>query len=208
MSRPGSSSKRGLSIALTGGIACGKSAAAGFLAAKGAAVLDTDDVAHDLLRKGSPVRDRVVEAFGTEIVEPGGDVDRGALGAVVFADAAALKRLNALMHPAIMARVKAWTEATTREGRDAVVLVPLLFEIGAEHGWDAVVCVVDSEARALGRLRARGLDDTEARRRMGAQLPAAEKARRADFVIENSGTLADLEQATVAAYNKLREKEK
>jgi dephospho-CoA kinase len=207
MSRPGSK-EHGLSIALTGGIACGKSAAARVLAAHGAAVLDTDEVAHELLRKGSPVRDRVVEVFGKGILDAAGDVERKALGAIVFADAAKRERLEALIHPAIMARVGEWVGEHTLAGRDAVVVVPLLFEIGAEKGWDAIVCVLDSDERALERLRARGWSDEESQRRMSAQWPAAKKALNSNVVIENKGSLADLERTTAAAYKELREKEK
>ena len=203
-----SSSRRGLAVALTGGLACGKSAVGAFLAEMGVAVLDTDTVGHELLKKGSRVLDGVVAIFGAGILAPNGDADRKKIAERVFADAGALQRLNGVMHPPIMARVGEWVGETTLAGRDAVVMVPLLFEIGAEQGWDAVICVTADEDRVMERLRARGWSDEVSRRRLGAQWPVAEKARRSNLVIENNGTLDDLKRKTAAAWRQLVEKER
>ena len=203
-SRAGS---RGLAIALTGGIACGKSTVGRFLEQQGAALLDTDAIAHALLQRG-PVRDQVVERFGAAMVGPDGGIDRARLGRLVFADAESRRALNGLTHPAVMAEVRRWVQDTTRAGRDAVVLIPLLYEIGATEGWDAVVCVTADERVALERMKARGLSEEDARARMAAQWPVEEKARRAEFVVANNTDLASLESETTKVYQRIREKEK
>ena len=198
---------RGLAIALTGGIACGKSTVGQFFEKQGAALLDTDKVAHELLSRG-PVRDQVVARFGQGILGPGGAIDRSKLGQIVFSDDQARRALNELMHPPVMAEVRRWLGETTSAGRDAVVLIPLLFEIGATDGWDAMVCVEAGEQIALARMKLRGLPEPEARKRMAAQWPVAEKSKKSDFVITNNADLRTLESETARVYGKIREKEK
>ena len=202
-----SGGSRGLAIALTGGIACGKSTVGRFLEKQGAALLDTDEIAHGLLERG-PVRDQVVARFGQGMVSPDGTIDRSKLGQIVFADDAARRALNELTHPAVMAEVRRWLAETTATGRDAVVLIPLLFEIGATEGWDAIVCVDAGGAVAMERLKSRGLSEADALRRMAAQWPVAEKAKKSDFVITNNTDLRTLESETARVYGKIREKEK
>ncbi len=202
-----SGGSRGLAIALTGGIACGKSTVGRFLEKLGAALLDSDEVAHGLLKRG-PVRDQVVERFGQGIVGPDGSIDRAKLGQIVFADDAARRALNALTHPAVMAEARRWVNATVEKGRDAVVAIPLLFEIGATDGWDAIVCVAADDRVVLERMKERGLAEPDARRRMAAQWPVAEKAQKSDFVITNNTDLRALESETARVYGKIREKEK
>jgi dephospho-CoA kinase len=204
---PQPSKERGLAVALTGGMACGKSTVGRYLAEAGAAVLDTDEVGHALLAKGSPVLARVVDALGPDILDPNGEADRGRIARLVFSDREALGRLNAVMHPAIMARVAEWVGDVTVGGRHAVVMVPLLYEIGAERGWDAVICVVADEAVVRERLRARGWSEEMSSQRMAAQWPVSEKARRATLVIENNGTLDELKARTAAAWKRILEKE-
>ncbi|HEY8240763.1 MAG TPA: dephospho-CoA kinase, partial [Kiritimatiellia bacterium] len=200
--------RRGLAIGLTGGIACGKSAAGDFMHEQGAAVLDADRVAHDLLAKGAPVYNQVIARFGPSILGPGGDIDRSKLGRMIFEDEAGRAALNELTHPAVMAEIKSWVERTRRTGRDAVVLIPLLFEINAVEGWDAIVCVAADEAVALKRLKERGLTEHDAKRRMAAQLPIEEKAKRSGFVIRNNGSMEALKKETERVYASIREKEK
>jgi dephospho-CoA kinase len=202
-----SAGSRGLAIALTGGIACGKSTVGKFLEKQGAALLDTDEVAHELLARG-PVRDQVVGRFGQGMVGPDGTIDRAKLGKVVFSDDEARRALNELMHPAVMAEVRRWLGETTAKGRDAVVVIPLLFEIGATDGWDAIVCVDADERVALERMKSRGLSEPDARRRMAAQWPVAEKVKKSNFVITNNTDLRTLESETAKVYGKIREKEK
>lgn len=202
-----SAGARGLAIALTGGIACGKSTVGRFLEKQGAALLDTDEVAHELLKRG-PVRDQVVRRFGKEMLDEAGAVDRAKLGRLVFADDEARLALNELTHPAVMTEVRRWLKETTGAGRDAAVVIPLLFEIGATDGWDAIVCVDADERIARERMRSRGLAEADARKRMAAQWPVAEKAKRSDFVITNNTDLRTLESKTAEVYRKILEKEK
>ncbi len=182
-------------LAVTGGIACGKSEAGRLLASGNVQVLDTDSLAHELMRKGRPVHQRVVETFGDEILAPDGEIDRAALGAQVFADARKRETLNGLVHPAVMEAADEWAAHCRAADEDAAVLVPLLFETGWTTGWDAVVCIAANEETVFQRLEKRGLSREEARRRIAAQMPLKEKTARADFVIENNGTLEELSNA-------------
>ncbi|MFH0909214.1 MAG: dephospho-CoA kinase [bacterium] len=202
-----SRASRGLVIALTGGIACGKSTVGRFMEAQGAALLDTDEVAHALLNRGA-VSDQVIGRFGQGILGPDGVIDRAKLGRLIFGDDEARRALNELTHPAVMAEVRRWLKEATGAGRDAVVIIPLLFEIGATDGWNAIVCVVADEWIALERMLSRGLAEPDARRRMAAQWPVAEKAKHSDFVITNNTDLRTLESETAEVYRKIREKEK
>ena len=185
-------------LALTGGIACGKSTALRMFAELGAAVIDADDVSHAWMASGAPGPGILAGGFGPGILAPDGAVDRKKLAAIVFADPAALARLNALSHPAIRRILLDWRDEMRVAGRLAVAAVPLLFESGWESDWDAAVCITAPEEDVLARLAARGLDPGAARARISSQLPLAEKARRADFVLPNPGTLSAL-RASVAA---------
>ena len=186
--------KRGRCVALTGGIACGKSAAAEFWRRLGADVLDADDVVHGLLAAGGAAVGAVAAAFGPGVVGADGGIDRVRLGRIVFADESARRRLEGLLHPEVERRMRAWADEIRREGRVGVAVVPLLFEAGLEKGWDATYCVASGEQRTMERLAGRGLAPEEARARIASQWPVREKAARADRVIENDGSLAELEK--------------
>jgi dephospho-CoA kinase len=196
---------RGPMVALTGGIGCGKSESGRILAGLGAAVSEADEVARALLEPGQEVFEQVRRRFGSAMLDPGGRIDRGRLAALVFADGAARKALNELTHPPVM---RAWAQVARAEGRMAVAVVPLLFEAGAHEGWSAVVCVAADEAVALARLRARGLDEEQARRRMAAQWPLARKIERSDYVIWNNGGRERLERETARIYREIMKKER
>ena len=188
--------KKGLSIGLTGGIACGKSEAGRILEREGAQVRDADELAHELIRYGGPLFDKVVERFGAGIVGRDGEIDRQILGRRVFADAADRKALEALIHPEVIRVLREWIAGETRRGKNAVAIVPLLFEVGWTDLWDAVVCVASSEEVVIERLKQRGLSEHEARARMSAQMPLEIKIRKANYVIQNDGTLDSLEKRT------------
>lgn len=198
---------RTLRIALTGGLAAGKSTVARFLEEAGAATLDTDAVAHRLLQPGGPVYDQVVVAFGTGILAPDGTVDRTRLGSRVFADRAALSRLNELVHPAVRTVVAEWLPAQGDAGRHAVVTVPLLFEAGMTDGWDAILCVASPPERVRERLRARGLSEADIEARLAAQWPVEVKKQKADIVIENDDSLAVLKERVSGIWRELTRKE-
>ncbi|MDQ6741480.1 MAG: dephospho-CoA kinase [Candidatus Dormibacteraeota bacterium] len=181
-------------IGLTGGIGSGKSAAAAFLRELGVTVIDADEGTRAVQAPGSEGLHRLVEAFGPEMLTTEGALDRAALGAVVFADASARQRLNAIVHPL----VREWTAERVREaaerGDEVVVLdIPLLFETRGTEGLDAVILVYSPEELQLKRLvEQRGMDEGAARERIAAQMPIDDKRRLASHVVVNTGTLEDL----------------
>ena len=183
-------------IALTGGIACGKSTLADFLSELGCDVLDTDALVHALEAPGGAAVAPIVAAFGSEMLAADNGIDRRRLGQVVFADEAARLRLNRMVHPLVKTALARWLQAPGDQPKVAVV--PLLFEVGWEGGgWDAVVCVACADAEQQRRLRARGLPEAEARARVAAQLPLDEKVRRASHVVWNNGDLQALRREAV-----------
>lgn len=190
-----------LVVGLTGGIATGKSTVARMLEARGAAVLDADALVHELHAPGTEVYRAILDAFGPDILAPDGTLDRQKLGARIFADPEARRRLEAIVHPALTAEIRRRVEALRREGRTllCVVEAALLVEGGRRGIVDRVVVVTAPEAKQVARLRAKtGLGEAEAWRRVHAQLPSAAKARRADHVVVNDGDLAGLARRVAA----------
>lgn len=178
-------------IGLTGGIACGKSAVAQLLAAKGAAVIDADREAKELMKRGSPTWEKLVAEFGREILQPDDSIDRKALGAIVFADEEKLARLNALVHPGTIEHIGQKIRRYKDSGKWPAIIVdaPLLFEAGAEQLVDYTWTVVAEPQVQIDRLLARDkISLAQAHQRLAAQLPQGVKAARADAVIENSGS--------------------
>jgi dephospho-CoA kinase len=197
--------KNGCCVALTGGIACGKSTVAAFWRQRGAAVFDADAVAHELIAPGGDAVEDVLREFGETIRRPEGGVDRKRLGALVFADETKRLRLNALLHPRVICRMQAWAEDIRRSGGRGVAVVPLLFEAGMEKDWDAVICVASDEETILERLAERGLSPSEAQARIASQWPVSQKRKLADRVMDNNGTLAELETQCQDVWNDLFE---
>ncbi len=195
-----------LRLGLTGGIASGKSAVAAMLREMGFAVLDADGLAHKLIEPGQPAYDRVVQEFGSSIVDSSGRVDRTKLGAIVFADQAKLDRLNAIVHPRVAEVVFSQFEAWRRSGvRDAAfVEAALIIESGINKKLDGLVVAWCTPEQQLERLLARGLRETEAHRRIAAQLPVEEKLRLATEKIDCSGTLEETRHQVEALASKLR----
>jgi dephospho-CoA kinase len=189
-----------LKIGLTGGIAAGKSEALKAFGRLGAATLSSDAVVHELL-EGEPLRARLVERWGPDVLGPDG-VDRAMIGEVVFADPEELSWLESQIHPLVQKRTTAWLLGLGEDTEVAVVEVPLLFEAGSDKVFDATVAVVTADEVRRERAAARGhalVDEREAR-----QLTQLEKAERADYLIENDGSLEDLEQALSALLARLR----
>ena len=184
-----------LILGITGNIASGKSLVVELLSRKGAAVLSADLLARELVAPGSPVLDQLVDLFGVEILAGDGELDREALGGLVFADDKARQRLNRLMHPAIAALSEGRLASLVAGEAPLVVYeAPLLFEVGAEKRVDRVLVVtVELELQLQRLLKRDGLDEIAARRRIDAQMPQQEKVMRADYLIDNSGSLSDLE---------------
>ena len=189
-------------VGLTGGIAAGKSEALRALDRLGAATLSSDDVVHELLTTGE-VRDMLVERFGDDVA-PDGEVDRGAVAEVVFADPEQRGWLEGLLWPRVGERIASWRqelEHAEPPPRAAVVEVPLLFESGMEAAFDGTIAVVADEGTRSERAGIRGHRGVESR--TSRQLVQEEKARRADVVVRNDGTLEELEQALSSALAKI-----
>jgi dephospho-CoA kinase len=178
-------------IALTGGVASGKSTVAQLFAALGARLIDTDQIARDVVAPPSPVLDQIAARFGPELLTPAGTLDRARLRSIVFADAAARADLEALTHPAIRAEVA--RRSAQLGGPYQLIAVPLLAETATAHDYDRVL-VVDAEPQAqLLRLMQRdGIDETAARRMLAAQATRAERNAIADDIILNNGDIAAL----------------
>ena len=181
-------------IGLTGGIGSGKSTVAQFLAEMGAVILDADKVGHEALQPGTVPWREVVAAFSEQIVAPDGGIDRERLGKIVFENPEALSRLNRILHPWIYGVVEAQLGEYRREGADVVVLeVPLLLEAGWTPLVDEVWVTVASESTVIRRLKERtGFSESESLARIRTQLPAGERIKRADVVINNDGNLDEL----------------
>ena len=191
-------------IGLTGSIACGKSNVSSALRELGAAIVDGDEIAHALTAPGGAALPLLREAFGDGVFREDGTLDRKALGAVVFGDAAARQRLDDLMQPPIRQETLRQMEAARHEGRAACVLdMPLLFEKGLETLCDSVWSVWIPRETQLERLMARdGCPREAAEARVASQLSADEKAARADVVIDTSGTAEETRARIPALYQK------
>jgi dephospho-CoA kinase len=180
-----------LLVGLTGGIASGKSTVSRQLAELGCHVIDADVLAREAVLPGQPALAAIAEAFGPEVLRPDGTLDRPRLGRLVFADAEKRKRLEALTHPAVVARREAILAELAAGGFDGLVVqdAALLIEVGAARHVDRLVVVYAAPAVQLQRLMRRdGLDEAEARRRLAAQMPLAEKVKLAHYVVDNSDT--------------------
>ena len=175
---------------LTGGIGMGKSAAAKLLAARNLPVLDTDEIARQIVAPGQPALAEIREKFGPQFLTPDGSLDRPKLADLVFRDPAARQQLEAILHPRIRAT---WTEQLVQlraEGHPtAIVIIPLLFETAAQTSFDATVCLACSVATQHQRLTARGWTPDQIAARNHAQFPVEEKMHLANFVIWTEGSL-------------------
>lgn len=178
-------------IGLTGGIACGKSNVSDTLRELGAFIIDGDEIAHDLTRPGGRALPALLEAFGDGVFAEDGSLNRRALGARVFSDTAARLTLDAIMQPMIRQEIqRLLAQARTRGVKLCVLDMPLLYETGLESWCDRVWCVTLPRETQLQRLMARdGFTREEAEARLRSQLPAEEKAARAQVVIDTSGTI-------------------
>lgn len=184
-------------IGLTGGIACGKSTVSAELRALGAAIIDADALAHELSQPHQPIYNAYVERFGREIVTADGTLDRAAIARRVFADPAVRAEVEAIAHPIIRRAAEERLRAARDENKRAAVLdVPLLFEAGwdalADETWVVALPREEQLVRLLARDKA--MDAGEARARIAAQMPLAEKCARADVVIDNSGTVEEIRE--------------
>ena len=203
-----------LRVGLTGGIACGKTSVGEMLAKRGAHVIQADLIAHELMQPGQAVYQEVVRHFGRKILEPDGKINRQKLAALVFAADAAESRvqeLNRVVHPAVIKRQEEWMEEVGRREPDAIAVAEaaLIVEAGVAKRFDKLVVVTCRPEQRSERLAKRlHLDAERARaeveRRMTAQTPEEEKVRAADYVIDNSGTLAETEKQVERVFGELQ----
>jgi dephospho-CoA kinase len=186
-----------LRVALTGGIATGKSYVLARIAARGIPTLDADVLARDAVAPGTPALRAIVGRFGVKVLDATGALDRASLAGIAFEDAAARGDLERIVHPVVRAAMARWLGELERDGQHAlaVVDIPLLFETGRAHEFDVVVvtaCPPDEQLRRV--VRRDGVTAEDAGRRLAAQWPIAEKARRAAHVIDTSGTFEETDR--------------
>ena len=176
---------------LTGGVGMGKSTAAGFFSRLGVRIVDTDELARELVQPGQPAVAEIREEFGEGIIGPGNGLNREKLAEWVFADAGARRKLEAILHPRIRERWQARVEAWRGENCPvAMVVIPLLFETGAEQQFDEIICAACSPAGQAERLRGRGWPPDQIRGRIAAQWPIERKLAGSRRVIWTEGSLA------------------
>jgi dephospho-CoA kinase len=196
-----------LRVALTGGIATGKSYCLARFAAFGVPTVDADILAREAVASGTPGLQAVVARFGSGVLMPDGSLDRPALGRIVFNDAKARAALEAIVHPEVYRRIRAWFVGLPPATRLAIADIPLLFETGQSHDFDEVIVAACSAEEQLRRCMSRDqLSEADARARIAAQLPVSEKVRRASRVIwtdrgfaETDAEVRDVYSALIAA---------
>ena len=190
--------------ALTGGIATGKSFCLAAFAALGAATIDADRLAKEAVAPGSPGLSRVAARFGSALVRPDGTLDRAALGRIVFTDRAARADLEAIIHPEVYSRIREWSANLPAGTRVSIADIPLLFETGQQHQFDTVIVCACEPAEQIRRIQSRDrLSEAEARDRLNAQWPIAEKVSRADYVIRTDGSMDDTREQVRRVYETL-----
>jgi dephospho-CoA kinase len=195
-------------VALTGGIATGKSHVVASLRHLGVACLDADELAHGVMAAGTEASQLIAQRFGKEVLDREGAVDRRMLAPLVFSDDSARRDLERIVHPAVYRAIAAGLRAfeLVEAPGLAVVDIPLLYETGRAADFDRVIVTVCDPERQRQRLRARGLTDAEVEQRLAAQMPALEKAARADIVIDTNGSFEDTQRQVVSALSALRER--
>ncbi len=193
-------------VALTGGIATGKSHVRSRFETLGVPTIDSDTLAREAVAPGTPGLDEVVRLFGPDICDSTGALDRKKLGAIIFANADARHALEAIIHPFVREMTDKWFASLNPERHPlAIADIPLLFEGGRDRDFDRIVVVVCDPATQLRRLMARdGISQDDARLRVAAQLPIEEKAARADYVIRTDGTLDDTDRQVRRVFDQLQ----
>ena len=200
-----------LNVGLTGGIATGKSTVVRMLVKKGARVIDHDALVHTLQEPGRPVWNRIVEAFGRDILDAGGRIDRKKLGALVFGNEGRRKALEGIVHPAVLEEAQLERDRIGKEDTRAIVLsdIPLLLEVGMQGLFDLILLVYAPPEVQIARVMKRNnMTRDEAAARLGAQMPIDEKLKRADVVIRNDGTMKELHQRVDEVWEELLSRER
>ena len=196
-----------LRVGLTGGIASGKSTIMRNFAGLGCITVDADAIVARLYRPGEAGHDAIVRTYGSEVLRPDGEIDRQKLSAIAFSSADEAKKLNALIHPLVLAEQARLIERAEAQEEDAIFLVEatLLLESGGRQRYDRIVVVDVAPDVQLARAVGRGMAADEVARRMANQMPREERLRHADYVIDNSGDPAHGLAETVRVYEALRE---
>ncbi len=193
-------------IGLTGGIGSGKSAVSARLAARGAVVVDADAITRELQEPGQPVLAAMVERFAPEILRADGTLDRQGVADIVFTDPAALADLGAIVHPAVGEEIARRLEEEASTDHVVVLDVPLLVESGRSDLAALLVVDVDPELAIRRLVEHRGFSEADARARMARQVSRADRLARADLVIDNSGSLTDLDAAVDRAWSWIQQR--
>lgn len=194
-----------LLVGLTGGIGSGKSTVSRLLEQRGAVVFDADALAREAVAPGTPGHDAVVQRFGADVLGPGGELDREALASIVFADPAARRDLEAIVHPEVRRLFAEGCEAYRDSDRIVVFSAPLLVETGMHTAFDVLVLVSTTVPTQVERLlRDRAMSEEQVRARIAAQAPLADKAEVADVIVDNEGSPEDLEAQVDRLWNDLR----
>lgn len=194
-----------LRVALTGGIATGKSYCLRHFSELGVPVVDADKLARDALAPGSPGLAAVIQEFGPDVLLADGALDRAALGRIVFEDSRARAALEAIVHPEVYRRIREWFVNLPSASRLAIADIPLVFETGHNHDFDVVIVAACRPDEQVRRVIARdGLSEHDARARLAAQWPIEEKAKRADHVIWTDRSFAETDAQIAAVLDKLR----
>jgi len=180
-----------LRVALTGGIATGKSHVLQEFRKRGVPCLDADELAHGVITAGTEATARIAERFGPEVLDSSGAVDRQKLGAIVFADASARRALEEIVHPAVYRAIAAGMRAFELLEQSPVVIadIPLLYETGHASDFDRVIATVCPRHMQIQRLKERGLSESAAEQRLAAQMSADEKALQANYIIQTDDTI-------------------
>jgi dephospho-CoA kinase len=197
---------RPLRVALTGGIATGKSYCLPKFAALGAATIDADVLAHQAVAPGTAGFDAVRSRFGESVVSAQGGLDHKAMARIIFADPDSRRALEAIVHPAVYAAIDRWQRSLDQagQGRIGIADIPLLYETGREVDFDVVIVTTCDRDQQIARLMARsGLPRDEALRRIGAQMPVEEKTRKATYVIDTSGSFAQTDEQVKQVWDEL-----
>ena len=192
-------------IALTGGIATGKSVVRAEFERLGVPTVDADVVAREAVAPGTPALAAILARFGSEIIDEHHALDRRRLGAIVFADEASRRDLERIVHPAVQAAINTWLVTTEREGhRLAIAVIPLLYETGRERDFDLVITTACRAEEQLRRVMARdGLTEVQARQRIAAQLSTEEKVRRTNFAVWTDGTIEETKRQVLETLERL-----
>jgi dephospho-CoA kinase len=192
-------------VALTGGIATGKSHVRSIFERLGVPTIDSDVLARHAVAPGTPGLAAIAARFGPDALDASGALDRKRLAALVFSDDAARRDLEAIVHPIVRRDTEAWLASVSSRHPYAIADIPLLYETGRDQDFDLVIVAACSPETQLRRLMARdGLSEAEAQQRLAAQLPIEEKVRRADHVIHTAGTVAETEAQVRELHQRLR----